>query len=118
MTPPDTPSKELQPDTSALLADAHQQSQLAAQILERALQKPWHEVMLDSDEAERLAIQMRDRLIARIHQGNLNSGENQALRSVLDQLNMSLSLIVGIAYPSNGIRRPVIEQARDVLKAI
>ncbi len=101
-----------------LLTEAHQQCQQAVQALDRALTKPWHEVMVDSDEAERLAIQVRDRLIERLRQENVNAEEIQALRQILEQINISISLMVGIAYPSTGIRRPVIEQARDVLKAI
>ncbi len=89
------------------------QSRLAAEALDRAAKAPWQEVIREADQAERIVVRLRNRLIDEIRQEDARDW-----RLPLQRLNLSLSLIAGIEYPSSGIRRNVIEQARDVLKGM
>jgi flagellar motility protein MotE (MotC chaperone) len=85
-------------------------------LLDDALRLPPAQLGQEVDEAEREIARLRDALIAqlRAHQ----AANETELRSTLDRVNAALSLVVSVEYPSAGIQRSALEQARDTLARI
>ncbi len=69
------------------------------------------------DAAERAVVRVRDGLIARLRTGG-DDGDARRWRQALQRVNMALSLIVGVEYPSIGVRRKPLEQASAALKEV
>lgn len=86
----------------------------AAQQLDRVLDQPFQAVIAAVDDVERAAARLRDGLIAQRRADTL-TGE---MGAALDDLNVTLSLIVAVEYPQGALQRAYIEQARDLLRAI
>ena len=101
------------PDPDELAQSCRQ----AVELLEGALQSPPNELGEEVDEAERAVIRLRDGLIERLRHAP-SSAEATRLRAPLNDVNASLSLLVGVEYPSAGIQRRLLEQARDTLKSV
>ncbi len=93
------------PDAAAMRA----QCQGAVAALDRAKAAPPLQLTQEASVAERAVARLRQQ-----------GGAPQAPRwqAALAGLNAALSLIVGIEYPTSGIRREVIQQARDALDKI
>ncbi len=89
----------------------------AVAALERAIELPPLRAGQEADVAERLVVQARDECIAQLRRDGNTQDEGQ-YRATLDRLNTALSLIIGVEYPSGGVQREMIKQARDVLKDI
>lgn len=89
----------------------------AITVLERALIAPPLQLTNDAGEAARMVVKMRDRIIEWLRQ-DTRGAEAENRKEALNRLNTALTLIVGVQYPSAGMRRKPIEQARDILKSI
>jgi hypothetical protein len=85
----------------------------AIRLLDDALGKPPAELKAEVDVAERGVVLLRDSLIGQRRE----SPDDQQVQARLDQVNVALSLIVGLEYPMGGILRRTLEQARSVLHA-
>lgn len=87
--------------------------------LERACELPPQELERNVDRAENVVVALRDSLIQRLRSESPGVGpETGRWRAPLDQVNVSLSLITGVAYPSSRIHRNYIEDARQVLMGL
>ena len=91
-------------------APAHLRDQ-AVQLLQDALDKPPTELKAEVDAAERAVVALRDALIDRLRQS-----PTESVRAALDQVNVCLSLVVGLEYPLGGLQRQMLEQARTALE--
>ncbi len=65
--------------------------------------------------AEQAIVRLRDDLIERLRQDGA-SDETPRLRGLLNRANIAISLVVGVEYPAAGVKRPMLEMARDALK--
>ena len=83
----------------------------AIDLLDDALAKPATELKTEVDDAERVVAALRDELIDR-----LRAAPDAEVRKRLDQVNVVVSLVVGLEYPVGAIERPKLRQASDVLK--
>jgi hypothetical protein len=83
----------------------------AMRLLQDALRKPPTELKSEVDDAERAVVALRDELIERLRQA-----PTDAVRAALEQVNVSLSLIVGLEYPLGGLQRQMLDQARTALE--
>ena len=86
----------------------------AIDALDRAIPEPAAQLKQDVDVAEQAIAALRDCLIHDLRQAP-NGSDAPRRRQALDQANIALSLVVGVEYPSGGIQRKQLEQARDVL---
>jgi menaquinol-cytochrome c reductase iron-sulfur subunit len=59
--------------------------------------------------AEQALARVRDALIARRRAGHATTGP------ILDRVNLCLTLVVGMEYPQGGVKKPPLEQAREIL---
>ena len=84
----------------------------AVRLLDDALGKPPAELKAEVDVAERAVVALRDALIAQRRES-----PSEAVQARLDQVNVALSLVVGLEYPMGGLQRTMLEQARSVLDA-
>src|SRR5690348_15011135 len=91
--------------------------QTALDAIDRAIGEPPAELKQDVDVAERAIADLRDCLIRELRQASPDT-DTRRRRDMLDQANVALSLVVGVEYPSGGIQRKVLEQARDVLRGL
>jgi hypothetical protein len=89
----------------------------ATRALERALQAPTLEVQLEASSAEKMIVHARNDLIDSLRK-DPGAPECHAWKALLEQLNAALSLIIGIEYPSNFVRREKITQAKTYLEEI
>jgi hypothetical protein len=89
--------------------------QQAIDALDRALGEPPSVLTQDVDVAERAIAEARDELIRDLRQPSLRA-DTSGRRRNLNELNVALSLVVGVEYPAAGIQRKLLEQARDVLR--
>jgi hypothetical protein len=87
----------------------------AVTSLDRLLEASPYPSFQELDVTERAIVRLRDGLIERLRQDNA-SAETPRLRGLLERVNTAISLMVGIEHPSAGIRRELLEMARDVLK--
>jgi hypothetical protein len=85
----------------------------AIRLLEDALKKPPAELKQEVDVAERAVVALRDGLI---EQRRESPGEQ--VQSSLDEVNVALSLIVGLEYPMGGLQRQMLDQARGVPQGV
>ncbi len=86
----------------------------AALALARAEAAPPLEVQLDASRAEKLVVQARDALIEASRR-DPSAPHSPQRKALLARLNGVLSMIVGIEYPSNFVRREMITEAREHL---
>ena len=98
-------------DRSRKLAEC---AERAVQMLERALGEPADTLKADVDRAERAIAELRDCLILELRQGGHAAAALQP-RGLLDRANVAISLVAGAEYPSGGLSKDLLEQARDVL---
>ncbi len=108
------------PITPAAVASAvdgsfAEQCKEAVVLLDRLLEIAPYPRFQDLDVAERAIVRLRDGLIERLRQGDA-SDEAPRLRALLDRANTAISLVVGIEYPAAGVRRQLLEMARDALQ--
>ena len=82
--------------------------------LQDALGRPPAEVSSEVDRVEQQLARLRDRLIVDLRRGPAGQSA-EADRTALDRVNAVLSLVVGVEYPTAGIQRKLLEQARDAL---
>ncbi|MGE0541828.1 MAG: hypothetical protein AB7R89_16780 [Dehalococcoidia bacterium] len=82
--------------------------------IERGLEVRPDVVVTEVEPAQRAIAQVRDQLIARQRQEG-DAPNTPRLRSALDQINVALSLVIGVEYPAVGVRRASLEQARRIL---
>jgi tagatose-1,6-bisphosphate aldolase non-catalytic subunit AgaZ/GatZ len=85
----------------------------ALRVLDAAMDKPPTELNAEADTAEREIAALRDLLIERTRQRTL-----AASSAALEQVNVALSLVVGLEYPVGGIQRELLDQARTVLRGV
>jgi hypothetical protein len=86
----------------------------AVEALGQAVNAPPLEVQRFGCEAEKRVVRMRDELIGRLR----SEPEGLQAKKLLEQVNGVLSLIVGIEYPSNFVRREMIQQTHDALQSL
>jgi hypothetical protein len=84
----------------------------AIRLLGAALDKPPAELKAEVDLAQQAIVAVRDALIDR-----LRKGPTEQVRSNLEQVNLALSLVVGVEYSMGGLNRDLLKQARSVLQA-
>lgn len=96
----------------------------AIRLLEDAINKPPAELKAEVDVAERAIAALRDALIERLRSLALPLGEassrgegSDSLHTALDRVNAALSLVVAVEYPSGGVQRDMLDQARQELQA-
>ncbi len=92
-----------------------EQCKEAVTLLDRLLEVSPYPRFQDLDGAERAIVRLRDGLIERLRQGDAPD-EAPRLRDLLDRANTAISLVVGIEYPAAGVRRQLLEMARDALQ--
>ncbi len=102
-----------QPSALAL----HEAYREASAALERAHDAPPLRFGQEVDLAARAVVRLRDEMIRRLRQ-DPQAPEAAGWRAALNDLNCALSLIVGVAYPTSGIRREPAEQALAILQAL
>lgn len=94
--------------------------QEAIELIERAKQVQPRHLSEDVDAAERAVVRLRDELIERLRSERAPDTAART-RAALNNVNMALSLIVGVEYPAAGIQRTLLEQAgaalRDLLES-
>ncbi len=86
----------------------------AIEGLERAQQAPPLLLLREADLALRATVRLRDALIEHLRRGNASPNA----RAALDRVNVALSLIVALEYPTGGIQREAARQAHDALKCV
>jgi hypothetical protein len=92
-----------------------EQCQAAVASLDRLLEASPYPSFQELDLTERVIVRLRDGLIERLRQDNA-SAEAPRLRGLLEQANIAISAVVGVEYPAAGVRRELLEMARDALK--
>jgi hypothetical protein len=92
-----------------------EQCKEAVTSLDRLLATSPYPSFQELDVAQRVIVRLRDGLIEQLRQGE-TSAEAPGLRGLLDRVNAAISLVVGVEHPAAGIRRELLEMARDVLK--
>lgn len=91
----------------------------AIDYLDRAYELPPEELERNVQRAETAVVELRNSLIQRLRGEASQGSEGQARwRPPLDRVNVSLSLITGVAYPSTRIHRNYVEDARQVLMGV
>lgn len=92
------------------------QCRTAIEGLERAETAPPLLLLREADLALRAAVNLRDTLIAQWRQDD--GGSVPRVRTALDRVNVALSLMVGLEYPTGGIERQAAKQARALLVSL
>jgi hypothetical protein len=92
-----------------------EQCQAAVALLDRLLETSPYPSFQELDMTERAIVRLRDGLIERLRQDNA-SAEAPRLRALLERANIAISAVVGVEYPAAGVRRELLEMARDALK--
>ena len=88
----------------------------AVTLLDRLLEISPYPRFQELDVAERAIVRLRDGLIERLRQEDV-SAEAPRLRGLLERANIAISMIVGLEYPASGMRRQLLETARDALQS-
>ena len=101
----------------ALRASRMVRLQQAVDALDRSLGEAPAALTQDVDIAERAIAGVRDDLIRELRQAALDVDTSRCRRH-LDEVNVALSLVAGVEYPTAGIQRKLLEQARDVLGGV
>ena len=89
----------------------------AKKEIDKAYDKPPLKLGQEVDFAEVRIVRLRDCLIDELR-GETDPSEQTRLKSLLDRVNVALSYVVGVEYPTAGIHRQLLEQARTVLKDV
>ncbi|MEW6333680.1 MAG: hypothetical protein AB1558_05385 [Thermodesulfobacteriota bacterium] len=89
--------------------------QKALSKLDTALDLHPPRLLDEVDVAENAVARLRDVLIGR-HRKAQSPADGAEVKRVLDRVNTALSLIAGVIYPSGGIQRSCIEEARNLLR--
>ncbi len=87
----------------------------ALEKLDKALDLHPLQLTREVDIAENAIAELRDMLIE-LHRQAHDPSHTAEIRRLLESVNTALSLIAGVVYPSAGIERSLIEEARKVLK--
>lgn len=87
----------------------------ALQALEETLAQFARNSSTILQRAEAAVAQVRDELIDHLRRAEAVE-EREAVRAVLDRVNVSISLIMGVAYPQGEPKSEPLEQAREILK--
>ncbi|RJR55172.1 MAG: hypothetical protein C4576_00135 [Desulfobacteraceae bacterium] len=87
----------------------------ALEELDRALDGTPQELTQEVDIAEDAVTNLRDRLIQRFR-GAADPSDAAEIKNVLDHVNTAVSLLAGVIYPSGGIQRSLVEEARKLLR--
>lgn len=87
----------------------------AIEKLDNALDLHPQKLTFEVDIAENAVARLRDLLIDNYRRAE-NPSDATELRRFPDRVNTALSLIAGVVYPSAGIERSLVEEARKVLK--
>jgi hypothetical protein len=85
--------------------------------VEQALEAAPAEVIANVREAESAVVRLRDQAIVQLRSDPASTQARQ-LRARLDQLNVALSCLAGVEYPSGGIHHKLLKQARKVLQQL
>lgn len=91
--------------------------QQALDLIQTSLEKKPSELKEEVDQAERVLVQIRDRLIDMLRQDSVSEAAPQR-RAALNGINAVLSLVVGVEYPVGGIHRNHLEQAQHTLQVL
>ncbi len=83
--------------------------------LDRLLEASPYPRFQELGTAEQAIVRLRDDLIERLRQDGA-SDETPRLRGLLNRANIAISLVVGVEYPAAGVKRQLLEMARDALK--
>jgi hypothetical protein len=83
----------------------------ALAALDKGISAPTREALSLADVAERTLVQVRDGLIER----HREDGPSAGWREPLEKVNVALSLVAGVDYPAQKVKRKPLEQARDLL---
>lgn len=84
----------------------------AADALDAALADLPRDAATKLSPAERALARVRDALIARRRARHFGTGP------ALEQVNLCLSLVVGMEYPQGGVKKPPLEQARKLIDRV
>jgi hypothetical protein len=91
----------------------------AMEFLDAAVDLPVDKLEWQVDKAEITAVKLRDRLIELLRKDIRSMpAEQSRWREPLDHVNVAISLITGVEYPSAGIHRERIGQAKETLDKI
>ncbi len=88
----------------------------ALQNMETVLAAKGRERYQVVDYGERALSQLRDCLIMELRKGE--GPQSARLRTLLNQVNTALSLVVGVEYPGAGIQEKLLAQARDIVQSL
>lgn len=97
------------PTTPSRLEDLRRE---AVRLLAAAVDTSPAELKAEVDEAERAIVALRDALI-----DALRKAPGDEARAPLKQINIALSLVVGLEYPMGGLQRTMLKEALTVLQA-
>ena len=92
------------------------QCQELIQKLDRAIDLPPRELEQEVDQIQRDLVRLRDSFISELRCSE--SATLSASRRRLEEVNVALTLVVGVEYPVTAIKRSALEQARETLKKI
>lgn len=84
--------------------------------LDHAIGLPPLELGQEVDKAERAVVRVRDDLIAKLR-GDAEQPDATRWRAALSHANTALSLIVGVEYPVEGVKREPLKQAREQVQS-
>ncbi len=86
----------------------------AEKEIDRAYDKPPLKLGQEVDLAEVRIVRVRDCLIDWLR-GETNASELARLKDMLNRVNIALSYIVGVEYPTAGVHRQLLKEALAVL---
>jgi hypothetical protein len=86
----------------------------AKKEIDAAYDEPPLKLGQEVDYAEVRIVRLRNCLIERLR-AETDDSELARLKGILDRVNLALSYVVGVEYPTAGIHRQLIEEARTVL---
>ncbi len=93
--------------------------QEAGELMDHSLNVPWDVINRNVDQAERMVVGLRNVIIDELRRTNVHTpGRDERLHTLLGRINLALTLLSGIEYPSSGIRPLLIEETRDYLRNI
>jgi hypothetical protein len=89
----------------------------AEKILHEALDLHPDKLQEEVEEVENIFSKLRDCLIALLREdARVMPLQQSRWRKPLDHVNVAISLVTGIVYPSAGIHRVRMEEARDMIE--
>ncbi len=89
----------------------------AVKAIEEVMATPARDRHQVVDFGECAIVRLRDCLIEQYRRAE-NPVEQAKLKTELDQVNVSLSLITGVEYPGAGIQEKPMQMALDLLKTL